>query len=70
LVLDRTQQPGFAHQLVKQALLSDKLLRCIEFLDLAVIEHDDAVTVQNGVDAVRNCVSTLAWFFFFVSVAL
>ena len=52
----RTQEAGFAHELVEQALLLDQFLRGVELLDLALVEYDDTIAVENGVDTVCDCV--------------
>jgi hypothetical protein len=51
----RTQKAGFAHELVEQALLLDQLLRSVEFLDLALVEYDNAVAVKDCVDTMGDC---------------
>lgn len=54
LALHRAQKTGFAHELVKETLLLHQLLRRVEFLDLALVKHNDAVAVKDGVDAMRD----------------
>lgn len=53
--LHRTQQAGFANELVKQTLGLDEGLGSIEFLDLSLVEYDNTVAVEDRIDAVRNC---------------
>jgi hypothetical protein len=41
----RTQEAGFAHELVEQALLLNQFLWRIELLDLTLVEYDDTIAV-------------------------
>jgi hypothetical protein len=54
LVFHRAQKTRLFDQLIEQTLRLDKCLRCIEFLDFAMIEHDNAIAVQDCVDAVSD----------------
>lgn len=54
LALHRTQQAGFAHELVKETLLLHERLRSVELLDLALVEYNNAVAVKDSVDAMRD----------------
>ena len=47
-------QPRLLHKLIEQALLLDQPPRRVELLHRARLEHHDAITVQDGVDAVGN----------------
>ena len=48
------QQPRFPHQLVEQTALLHQLGGCVEFGNSPGAQHDDAVRVEDGVDAVRD----------------
>lgn len=42
------------HEVIKDALLFIQLARCIKLCHFTLIEHNDAIAVQNGVESVRN----------------
>lgn len=49
-----TKETCFFDQLVEQTLAADEFGRSVELSNRAVIQYDDAVTVQDCVDAVRD----------------
>lgn len=53
-ILHAPQQSRLPHELVEEALASDEVGGSIKLLDLAMVEHDDAVGVEDGVNAVSN----------------
>ena len=54
LRLEAFQQPSFPNQLVEQPFPFHERRRRIELCDRTVIENDDAVGVEDGVDAMRD----------------
>lgn len=49
------QELSLLDQLVEQALAPDELRRRIELSDLAPVEDDDAVVVEDRVDPMGDC---------------
>jgi hypothetical protein len=48
------QEPGFLDELIKESRLQYQCYRCVKFSHLTLIEHHDAVTVDDCVDAMRD----------------
>lgn len=50
----RAQEAGFANELVEQSLLLNQFLRSVEFFHLTLVKYDDAIAIEDSVDAMRN----------------
>ena len=53
--LHLTQQTRLFHQFVEQASALHQVRRRVKLLDAAVLQYHNPVTVQDGVDTMRDC---------------
>jgi len=51
---DGAKQTRLLYKLVEQTFLIDQLGRAVEFGNLTVIEHYDAIRIEDGVDAMSD----------------
>jgi hypothetical protein len=48
------EETGLADELVKKSPPLDQFRWCIELLNLAVVEHDNTITVKDRIDAMSD----------------
>jgi hypothetical protein len=48
------QKAGFHDELIKESVLQYQCCQRVKFSHFALIEHDDAVTVDNCIDMIRD----------------
>ena len=55
-----TKQTSFSNQLIEQPSSADQFGGRVEFLHLAMVQHDNPITVEDGVDPMCNyCLSVM-----------
>lgn len=54
LFLEGSKQARLLHKSVKETLAFDKLAWSVKLFDFAMVQHDNAVAIENGIDTMRN----------------
>lgn len=55
VIYNRIDQTRLSDKLIEQSLALDQVGWGIKFLHGAMIQHNNTIAVQNGIDAMRNC---------------
>lgn len=58
--IDGSEQACLPDKLIEQPFLPDQCSRRVKLFNFATVKHDYAVAVKDGIDAMRNCATSVS----------